>query len=184
MRWAALLVVSVAMSAPAWAARWNVEPSSRLGFSVVWGGEPLNGEFKKWNAEIEFDPADLAHSHVTATIDTGSVVTDYPDGDSGIKGALGFAIDKFPTARFETNGFRRQPDGSYVADAKLTIRGITKPVQLPFKLTISGDRAHVIGRTTIIRTDFGVGQGEWAAPEPVEHRVTVSLDLTATRGSL
>ena len=179
MRWAALC--AAVLAAPAWGAHWNVEPSSRLGFSVVWGGEPLNGEFKKWNADIEFDPADLAHSHVAATIETGSLATDYPDGDSGIKGNLGFASDTFPTARFETIAFRRLPDGSYVADARLSIRGVTKPVALAFKLAIQGNKARVTGRTILIRTDFGVGQGEWAAPEPVEHQVTVSLDLTATR---
>jgi polyisoprenoid-binding protein YceI len=182
MRVLAAALVALATAGPACAAHWNVEPASKLGFSVVWGGEPLNGVFKRWKADIEFDPADLAHAHVAATIDTGSVVTDYQDGDSGLKGDIGFAVDRFPAARFETTGFRRLPDGSYVADAKLTIRGITKPVQLPFKLAIQGNRAHVTGRTTVIRTDFGVGQGEWAAPEPVEHKVTVTLDLTATKG--
>lgn len=180
-QFAAGVLAALFTAAPACAAHWNVDPSSRLGFSVVWSGEPLNGTFKKWKADIEFDPADLAHARVVAMIDTGSVVTDYPEGDSGLKGALGFAADKFPTARFETTGFRRLPDGSFVADAHLTIRGITKSLQLPFKLAMQGNRAHVTGRTTVIRTDFGVGQGEWAAPEPVEHRVTVILDLSATK---
>ena len=179
---AAAMLIALASAAPACAAHWNVAPSSKLGFSVVWSGEPLNGVFRKWSADIEFDPADLAHSHVAATIVTGSLATDYPDGDSGIKGALGFAVDQFPTARFETSAFRRLPDGSFVADARLTIRGITRPLQLPFKLAIQGNTAHVWGRATVMRTDFGVGQGEWAAAEPVHHDVTVTLELTATKG--
>ena len=166
---------------PSAAAHWNVDPAGKLGFSVVWSGEPLNGVFKQWKADIAFDPADLAHAHVVATIQTGSVVTDYPEGDDGLKGALGFAVDRFPAAKFETVGFRRLPDGSFVADARLTIRGITRPLQLPFKLTIQGNRAHVTGRATVLRTDFDVGQGEWAAPQPVAHQVTVTLDLTATK---
>ena len=177
---AAALVAAVS-AVPAAAAHWDIQPQSKLGFSVVWSKEPLNGSFKRWKADIEFDPADLGHSHVVATIETGSLATDNPDGDDAVKGAAGFAIDRFPTARFETTGFRRLPDGSYVADARLSIRGVTKPVALAFKLAIQGNKARVTGRTTLIRTDFGVGQGEWAAPEPVEHQVTVSLDLTATR---
>ena len=175
-------LVGLALATPAVAAHWNVEPSSKLGFSVIWSGEPLNGSFKRWKADIEFDPADLAHSHVAATVETGSVVTDYPEGDDGLKGALGFAVDRFPTARFETTGFRALADGSYVADARLTIRGVTRPLELPFKLAIQGNRAHVSGRVTLMRTDFGVGKGEWAAPQPVAHQVTVTLDLTATKG--
>lgn len=178
---AAGAVAAFAAALPADAAHWTVDPSSKLGFSVVWSGEPLNGTFKRWKADVEFDPVDLARSHVVATIDTGSLVTDYPEGDSGLKGEMGFAVGHFPTARFETTAFRKLPDGSFQADGRLTIRGITRPLKLPFKLAIEGNRAHVVGRTTVMRTDFGVGQGEWTAPEPVAHQVTVTLDLTATR---
>ena len=182
-RVAAAAIAGAMLCGPAAAAHWTVDSAkSRLGFTVMWSGEPLNGVFKKWNAAIDFDPADLAHSHVVATIDTASLATDYADGDDGIKGALGFAVDKFPTARFETTEIKSGPGGTYVAEARLTIRGITKPVELPFKLDIEGGRAHVVGKTVVMRTDFGVGQGEWADTHPVAHDVTVTLDLTATKG--
>jgi len=181
VRFAAAVLALAVLASPAMAAHWTVEPPSKLGFSVIWSAEPLLGEFKRWTADIEFDPADLARSHVVATIETGSVVTDYPDGDDGLKGALGFASDRFPTARYEASAFRHLPDGSFMADGHLTIRGITRPLALPFKLVIQGDRAHMTGKATLLRTDFGVGQGEWAAPQPVAHQVTVTVDLVATR---
>jgi polyisoprenoid-binding protein YceI len=175
-------VAAVLLSMPAAAEHWAVDASkSRLGFTVMWSGEPLNGVFKKWSAAIAFDPADLAHSNVVAVIDTASIATDYADGDDGIKGALGFAVDKFPTARFETIQIKPGPGGTYVAEARLTIRGITRPVTLPFKLEIQGGRAHVEGKATVMRSDFGVGQGEWADTRPVAHEITVTLDLTATK---
>jgi polyisoprenoid-binding protein YceI len=181
MRFAALLVAALT-AAPACAAHWTVDAAkSRLAFSVMWSGEPLKGAFKTWKADIDFDPADLAHSHVVATIETGSEASDAPDSDGDIKGAVGLAADKFPAARFETMSFHALPDGSYVAAARLTIRGITRPVTLPFKLDIQGNRAHMTGQATIIRTDFGVGQGEWAADRPVAHEVRVTVDLVATR---
>jgi polyisoprenoid-binding protein YceI len=171
------------VAAPASAAHWTVDAAkSKLGFSVAWSGEPFNGSFKKWTADIEFDPADLAHSHVVAVIDMTSEASDDPDSDESLKGALGFAVDKFPTARFETTGFKSLPGGNYLAQGKLTIRGITRPLDLPFKLDIAGNRAHMTGKAVVIRTDFGVGQGEWASPEPVAHEVTVTVDLTATKG--
>lgn len=175
-------VIAATLSmAPAWATHWTVDAAkSRLGFTVQWSGEPLNGTFKKWKADIDFDPADLAHSHVVAVIDTASLATDYADGDDGIKGALGFAVDAFPMARFATTAIKRAP-GGYVAEARLTIRGVTRPVTLPFTLDLQGDRAHVSGHTTVIRTDFGVGQGEWADSKPVAHEVTVTVDLVAAK---
>lgn len=179
--WLAALLAAAAM--PAFAAHWTVDAAkSKLGFSVNWSGEPFVGVFKKWTADIDFDPADLAHSHVVAVIDINSETSDDADSDLSLKGTIGFAADKFPTARFETTGFESLPGGGYVAAGKLTMRGITKPLDLPFKLDIQGGRAHMTGKVVVIRTDFGVGQGEWAAPQPVAHEVTVTVDLQATKG--
>jgi len=171
-----------ALAAPAQAAHWTVDAAkSKLGFSVSWSNEPFVAVFKSWKADIDFDPADLAHARVVATIELASELSDSPDSDDGLKGALGFAVDKFPAARFEADKFTRLADSSYVADAKLTIRGVTRPVSLPFKLAFDGNRVHMTGKTVMIRTDFGIGQGEWAAAQPVAHEVTVSVDLTATK---
>ena len=172
----------LAFAAPASAAHWTVDAAkSRLGFTAMWSNQPFVAVFKSWKADIDFDAADLAHSHVVATVDLASETSDSFDNDDGLKGALGFAVDKFPVARFETTRFVRLADGSYTAEAKLTIRDVTRPATLPFKLIVTGNRARVTGRAFVDRAMFGVGQGEWGAPTPVAHLVTVTLDLTATK---
>ena len=66
------------------AAHWTVDAAkSKLGFSVVWSKEPFTGVFRDWKADIDFDPADLAHSHVAVTIETGSEVSDCPTATTG-----------------------------------------------------------------------------------------------------
>jgi polyisoprenoid-binding protein YceI len=176
---AALLALA---ATPAWAAHWTVDAAkSKLSFSVAWSNEPFVGVFKTWKADIDFDPADLAHSHVVATIDLASEASDSPDNDDGLKGAYGFAVNKFPNARFATTKIERLPDGLYRADAMLTIRGVTQPLRLPFRLTFDGNRVRMTGKAVLDRTSFGVGQGEWAAPTPVAHAVTVTVDLIATK---
>jgi polyisoprenoid-binding protein YceI len=178
----ALVALACAISAPAFAAHWNVDyTKSRLGFTAQWSGEAFSGTFKRWNADIDFDPADLAHAHVSVTIDLASEASDEPDFDSGLKGAQGFDTLRFPTARFVTKSFTAKSPTSYVTEAVLTIRGISRDITLPFAMTISGRTAHANGTTHVMRTDFGVGQGEWAQPTPVSHDVTVTIDLTATR---
>ena len=69
----------------------------------------------------------------------------------------------------------------YVATGTLTIRGVTKPVTLPFALAISGKTAHMTGTAQVTRLDYNIGEGEWAGDKPVSHEVTVTVDLTATR---
>ncbi|HLY05591.1 MAG TPA: YceI family protein [Rhizomicrobium sp.] len=176
---AAAFALSVA---PACAAHWRVDyAKSRLGFTVQWSGEAFSAQFRHWDADIDFDPADVAHARVAVTVDLASEASDEPDFDSGLKGAQGFETSRFPTARFVVKTITAKPGNGYVANGTLNIRGISRDVALPFSLTMSGDTAHMVGTAHVLRTDFAVGQGEWAAPTPVSHDVTVTVDLTATK---
>jgi len=164
------------------ATTWNVDHTkSRLGFTVQWSGEAFNATFKSWNAAIVFDPADLAHSKVVATVDLKSEDSGSDENDDGVKGAEGFATDKFPTAKFETTGFAANGGASYVANGRLTLHGITRPMTLPFTLTLNGNTAHMIAKAVVSRIDFGLGHGEWASESPIAHAVTITIDLTATK---
>ena len=163
-------------------AQWNVDHTkSRLGFSVVWSGQAFEATFKSWKADIQFDPADLAHSHANVTIDLGSESSAAPDNDDGLKGAEGFAITQFPTARFETTAFTAKGGNNYFAMGHLTLHGVSRAITLPFTLVLSGDSAHMTGKTAVLRTDFGLGKGEWASAATIAHEVAITVDLTATK---
>jgi polyisoprenoid-binding protein YceI len=177
-----LAFLAAGSSTPAQAAHWNVDYSkSHLGFTVAWSNEPFTAEFKHWTANIDFDPADLTHAHAAVQVDIGSEASDEPDFDSGVKGAQGFLTSKYPDASFVTTGFTRKSANSYVANGTLTIRGITRNITLPFALAISGNTAHMTGTSHVMRADFGVGQGQWAAPNPVANDVSITIDLTASQ---
>jgi polyisoprenoid-binding protein YceI len=178
----ATVFLAVVAGSPAWAAHWNVDfAKSRLGFSVQWGNEPFSAAFKRWSADIDFDPADLAHADVSVMIDLASETSDEPDFDSGLKGAQGFQTTQFPAARFVATKFIRKAASSFEAHGTLTIRGISRDVTLPFSLAIAGRTAHMTGTAHVLRTDFGVGQGMWSSSTPVSHDVSVNIDLFATR---
>lgn len=176
----ALALVLATQTSPA--APWKVDyAKSRLGFTVQWSNEPFSVVFRRWNADINFDPSDLAHAHSVVMVDIASETSDEPDFDSGLKGAQGFETSRFPAARFESTRFARQSAERYVAEGTLTIRGISRPITLPFTLVLADGTAHMTGTAHVLRTDFGLGQGEWAAPAPVAHDVAITVDLTATR---
>ena len=177
------LAATLALSAtPGNAAHWNVDYArSRLGFTVNWSGEPFSARFRRWNADIDFDPRDVAHARVAVTVDLASEASDEPEFDSGLKGAQGFETSKFPQARFLVKSIAAKSATSYVATGTLGIRGVSREINLPFSLVLSGDRAHMTGSAHVMRTDFGLGQGEWAGSTPVAHDVTVTVDLFATK---
>ena len=182
MRFGFAIAAALLAAAPASAANWNVDyAKSKLGFTAQWSNEPFTADFKAWKAEIAFDPADLAHARADVTVQLASETSDEPDFDDGLKGAMGFQAAQFPAAHFVTTGFTHKAGNNYVATGKLSLKGVTKDVTLPFTLTIQGNQAHMKGSAVVIRTDYGVGQGTWAAPSPVAHEVTVNIDITATK---
>jgi polyisoprenoid-binding protein YceI len=182
-RWLiAITAIAFASLCPASAAMWQVDHArSRLGFTVQWSGEPFAATFKTWSANIKFDPADLAHARAAVTIDLGSEASDFPDNDDGLKGVEGFSVSQFPTARFETTSFTAKGGNNYVATGRLTIHGVSRPVSLPFTLSLTGDIAHMNGRAVVMRTDFGLGRGEWSSASTIAHEVAISVDLTAVK---
>jgi len=68
-----------------------------------------------------------------------------------------------------------------VAHGTLNLRGVSKPIDLPFKLKIVGDRAQMSGEASLDRTLFGVGQGEFTSTDQVPAKVAVRVELTAKR---
>ena len=173
------LAPTLAAAAPA---TWVVDKAaSRLTFTSAVSGQAFTGRFARWDAVIHFDPKDLAHSDVAATIDITSAATGNGDRDAEIPDQDWFWTSHFPRASYVAKSFQPAGPGRYLAAGVLTVRGVAKPLSLPFALTINGANAHMTGGVAINRLAFGVGQGEWAATDTVPAGVTVNIDLTAHR---
>ncbi len=187
MRTALAALVLGVSAANAHAAAWTVDQGkSRLGFSLVWSGEPLKASFRKWTADIDFDPADPSQAHVVVAIDTGSMASEDANNDRYRLGPNGLDVAHFRQARFVTKSIRATSPGRYEALADLTLHGITREVRLPFLLAINGAAAHMTGELQLSRTDYKVGTGstwgiDWASERMVAQMVKISVDLTATR---
>jgi polyisoprenoid-binding protein YceI len=167
---------------------WQVEDGSRIGFTALQQGSPVDGGFEHFTAAIDFDPKDLGHSRVDVEIDTGSITTGHKDRDTALRSAAFFDVGKWPTARFTSTKLTHRSGDAYEAHGKLTIRDVTRDVVLPFQLTI-GDApaapgkllAEAKGELTISRLDYGVGQGDWASTNTVGEAVVIRIEIKAER---
>jgi polyisoprenoid-binding protein YceI len=168
---------------PAHAAdQWSVvADDSAVAFTGTQLGADFTGTFEDFTATIAFSPDDLANSSVTVLIDIASANTENADRDSQIVSPDWFDAAQWPTAKFETKSFIAVADDKYEAVADLTIRDVTREVVLPFDLTIDGNTAKAVGSVTIKRTDFGVGQGQWADTSQVGDDVTITVTINATK---
>lgn len=179
------LVIAFAISAPAFAApapAWTVDKAaSKVTFSSSFDGGAFTGSFRTWTAAIRFDPANLAGSSVTATFDTASAATGEASRDEALPEPTWLSAKAFPKAIYTATSFKALGGGKYQAVGNLTIRGVTKPLTLPFTLVTTGDTAKMTSSVGINRLAFGVGQGEWKTTAVVPGTVTVNINLTARR---
>ena len=98
-----------------------------------------------------------------------------------LKGGDWFDTASHAKATFTASKFEKTGTDRYIAHGQLTLRGVSRPARLPFRLQIEGDKARVSGVTSLDRTAFGVGQGEWTKTDQIPADVKVSVNLTATR---
>ena len=175
----ALLVLAML---PAQAAEWQVDGGkSSLGFVGSLSGREFEGRFKIWQADISFDPANPAAGHAKVVIDMASAATGDKQRDLALPGADWFDVKKSPQGFFEATGFTARGGNAFEAKGTLTIRGVQKDVVLPFTLDIAGDVAHAKGALDIVRTDYGVGQGDWSDGSSVALKVSILFDLSARK---
>ena len=116
-------------------------------------------------------------------------LTDNEKRDNHLQSKDFFNAKDFPIIRFASTRIEKKGDSEYIAHGNLTIRDQTKTVALPFRVT--GQMEHpmmkgtmILGlefETTLNRTDFGVGTGDWAATMVVGDEVRVRIPLELNR---
>jgi polyisoprenoid-binding protein YceI len=113
-------------------------------------------------------------------IDMTSLDTGDKERDDTLRGSDLFDVAKNPQARFTSTQITKTGAG-YDAVGKLTLRGVSKDVHVPFTLRTATEQGKAVsyleGKTTIKRLDFGVGQGDWKSTEWVGNDVGISYSV-------
>jgi polyisoprenoid-binding protein YceI len=163
--------------------QWNVDPAhSTLTFTVGVNGQTVKGRFPGIGALISFDPVNLAQSSVKATIDTTGIKTFDATRDAMLLKPAWFNVLDFPQAKFESTSFTSTGPDKYLCNGRLSIKGTTRDISLPFTLVIKGNTATMSGETTLRRLDFKIGEGpDYQTDTPVALSVKVMVNIRATR---
>lgn len=185
----AMLLIAALLSGTRAAETWTLEEEeSRIGFTAFQEGQPVEGSFEGFTAEIVFDQDDLAASRLEVVIDTASIQTGHKDRDTTLRGSSFFEVEQWPTARFVSDELVDAGGDTYEAHGQLTIRDVTNDATLPFELTIEDHPrdpdlllAQAAGELTISRLEYGVGQGDFASTSTVGEDVVISIEIDATR---
>jgi polyisoprenoid-binding protein YceI len=161
---------------------WTVDKAaSRLSFKATMQGAPFDGVVRTWDAQIAFDPKNLAGSHASFTADTTSALTGQPIKDEALPNSEWLATTAFPEATVVTRSITSAGPGRYQAMADVKIRGVTWRTTIPFTVAITHDIGRMDATLTLDRRTFGIGEGPFRSPAPVEPSVQVLMKLVAKR---
>jgi polyisoprenoid-binding protein YceI len=169
-----LLFTNVTMAQTAWQVNKN---TSRITFKIKNAGFNVDGSFKGLDAKINFSPDQLEKSVITASIDASSIDTGIGMRDRHLKNEDYFYVSKYPQITMKSKRFARSQSGDYIGYFDLTMRGITKEIQLPFKFTEKGSEGVFKGEFSLNRRDFQVGSGSWT----MSNTATIYLEIKTTK---
>ncbi len=155
-----------------------VADKSQIVFVTKQMGVPVEGTFKKFDAQVAFDPKKPEGGTVALQIDTGSAGFGIPMSDAELPKAPWFDAAHFPQASFQSSAIKALGDGRFEMAGKLTLKGTARAVTVPVSITAAGGFAVATGSFTIQRLDFKVGDGEWTDTSMVGNDVQVRFKFT------
>jgi polyisoprenoid-binding protein YceI len=119
------------------------------------------GSFNDFDASFTYDAENMGAFSLTATIQAASIDTNVEQRDNHLRSSDFLDVANHPTITFTSTSLKMGADGIVVV-GDLTIRGVTKQIELPITIVgpIQGPGGATVvgieGRITINRHDFGV----------------------------
>ncbi len=138
----------------------------------------VNGSFKGLKGVIVFDPKDIEKSSIEASVDVNTISTGIRLRDHDLKQEKYFNAEKFPLIKIQSikieNGTKT---GTYILYGKLSIKGITKTLKMPFTATVLGNGYQLKSEFELNRLDFNVGE-----KGKINDNLRVNLDVLVRKG--
>lgn len=171
---------SAVLAAPASAQQKLVPAQSEIVFVSRQMGVPVEGRFKKFDAQVQFDPKKPEASKVAFTVDLGSAALGVPETEAELAKPEWFNTRQFPQAQFQSTAIKAAGPGRFDVAGKLTIKGQTRDLVVPVMLTQAGGTTTATGAFTLKRLEFKIGDGDWADTSMVANDVQVKFKLALT----
>ncbi len=164
---------------------WKMDTAhAKLRFSITHLGiNDVEGSFKTIDATITSPSEDLTQATISFSADAKSIDTDNQKRDDHLRSADFFDVAKYPTITFASSTIIRNADGTYKVQGNLTMKGVTKPVELTATARFSDHpmtKKRIAGvkvTGTIDRTQFGVGGGMGGATLSNNVEITANAEF-------
>jgi len=124
--------------------KWVIDPTHsdlqfRIKHLVI---SNVTGSFKKFEGTIVTKGSDFNDAEVNLTIDVKSIDTNQAQRDEHLQTGDFFAADLYPQIKFKSTSFVSTGENNYKMIGDLTLKGVTKPVELLVEYGGSEDNGH------------------------------------------
>ena len=174
-----LLMATAAAAQPVAPARL-VPEQSEVTFQVRQSGVPIDGRFRKFDAQLALDPKAPQTGTVTITVDTGSASVGFPESDAELPRAPWFNTAKYPRAVFQSSAIKALGGGRFEAAGRLDLKGNAHDLVVPVTIVQSGALSTATGEFVVKRLDYKIGENEWTDLSLVANDVRVRFKLVFT----
>lgn len=122
----------------------------------------IRGTFESFHGWALVNGANPEHSALLVSIKVSSIQSRDANRDAHLLGPDFFDAGRFPAITFIGTGFRVSDAAHVEVDGDLTVRDVTRPVQVQFeyeggaKDPFGNERIGFTGATTVSRADFGL----------------------------
>jgi polyisoprenoid-binding protein YceI len=144
--------------------------SSSIDFVIKNLGINVDGSFNQFSISAKFN-SEGALEHISSQIKVASITTGIESRDEHILEEDYFNAQKHEFITLKSTAINRLVDKSYTVDANLTIKGITKRVQVPVEVKKLSGGYEIKSNFEINRRDFDVGGGGFVMGKIVKIRV-------------
>jgi polyisoprenoid-binding protein YceI len=173
-----LMALAAGFSAPCGAQQTLVPAQSEIAFTSKQMGVPVDGKFKKFDAQLAFDPKKPEAARIAFKIDVGSATLGSAETEAELVKSDWFDTKVFPQATFQSSAVKATGPGKFDVTGRLVIKGASHEVIVPVALAESGATTTATGAFVIKRLDFKIGDGDWKDTSMVANDVQVRFKLT------
>ncbi|GAB2181569.1 YceI family protein [Denitratisoma sp. agr-D3] len=152
---------------------------SAITFAYKQMGVGMEGHFKKFSAQLAFDPAKPTAAKAVLDVDLASIDTGSAEANDEVAGKQWFNTKAYPTAHFASSSVKALGGNRYEVAGQLTIKGRTQTVTAPTTVTVQGKAASFDGTFTLKRADFAIGEGPWADFGTVANEIQIKFHVLA-----
>jgi len=90
----------------------------------------VTGSFKTFSGTITSEDGEFENANIQFNIDVKSIYTNQEHRDAHLRNADFFEADTYPEIKFQSTSFKKESGNDYKLIGNLTLKGVTKPVEL------------------------------------------------------